>query len=114
MAGDDEQPDLSFILEQAQQMQARLMEAQQEAADQIVVGVAGGGMVKVEVTGGMEFRGVTINPAVVDPADVEMLQDLVLAAVRDAVNRANEVNQQALGGFASLGGLFGPGADTGA
>jgi DNA-binding YbaB/EbfC family protein len=106
--GDDvQQPDLSFLLEQAQQMQAKLMEAQANAAEQVVEGQAGGGVVKVEVTGGMEFRRVTIDPSVVDRADIEMLQDLVLAAVRDAVSRANEVNQQALGGFGGLGGLLG-------
>jgi DNA-binding YbaB/EbfC family protein len=109
VAEDDEvqQPDLSFLLEQAQQMQAKLMEAQANAAEQVVEGQAGGGVVKVEVTGGMEFRRVSIDPSVVDRADIDMLQDLVLAAIRDAVGRANEVNQEALGGFGGLGGLLG-------
>ena len=100
-------PDLSSLLEQAQAMQARLQEAQAAAAEQVVEGQSGGGVVKVEVTGGMEFRRVTIDPSVVDPADVEMLQDLVLAAMRDAVARANDVNQAAMGGLGGLGGLLG-------
>jgi DNA-binding YbaB/EbfC family protein len=90
-----------------QQMQQQLMDAQQTAAAQVVEGRAGGGVVTVTVTGGLEFRDVTIDPAVVDPEDVEMLQDLVLAAVRDAVTRANELNRQALGGLGLGGGLEG-------
>jgi DNA-binding YbaB/EbfC family protein len=90
-----------------QQMQQQLMDAQQTAAAQVVEGRAGGGVVRMTVTGGLEFRDVTIDPAVVDPDDVEMLQDLVLAAVRDAVTRANELNRQALGGLGLGGGLEG-------
>src|SRR4051812_18041165 len=104
-----EQPaglDMSALLAQAQQMQEQLMQAQAEAAEQIVQGHAGGGVVTVEVTGGMDFQKITIDPKAVDPADVEMLEDLVLAAIRDAVANVQELNQQALGG---LGGLFGSG-----
>jgi DNA-binding YbaB/EbfC family protein len=90
-----------------QQMQQQLMDAQQTAAAQVVEGRAGGGVVTVTVTGGLEFLDVTIDPAVVDPEDVEMLQDLVLAAVRDAVTRANELNRQALGGLGLGGDLEG-------
>lgn len=100
-------PDLGALLEQAQQMQAHLLEAQAAAAEQVVEGQAGGGAVKVQVTGGMDFRRVTIDPTAVDPDDVEMLQDLVLAAVRDAAARAADVSQSALGGLGSLGGLGG-------
>jgi DNA-binding YbaB/EbfC family protein len=96
--------DMSALLEQAQQMQQQLMQVQAEAAEQIVHGHAGGGVVTVEVSGGMEFRKITIDPKAVDPADVEMLEDLVLAAIRDAVANVQELNQQALGG---LGGLLG-------
>jgi DNA-binding YbaB/EbfC family protein len=90
-----------------QQMQQQLMDAQQTAAAQVVEGRAGGGVVTVTVTGGLEFRDVTIDPSVVDPEDVEMLQDLVLAAIRDAVTCANELNRQALGGLGLGGGLEG-------
>ena len=102
-------PDLGALLQQAQQMQEQLLEAQAAAAEQLVLGHAGGGVVTVEVTGGMEFQKVTIDPKVVDPADVEMLEDLILAAIRDAVAQVGEVNQQAMGNLGGLGGLLGSG-----
>ena len=103
-------PDLSALLQQAQAMQQQLMEAQAQAAEQIVEGVAGGGVVKVRVTGGMDFQEVTIDPSAVDPDDVEMLQDLVLAAIHDAVARVNELQQESLGGLGgALGGMLGGG-----
>src|SRR5436309_2634901 len=70
---------MNDLLKQAQKMQEQLMEAQQAAADQVVEGHAGGGVVKVTVTGAMEFQSVTIDPAAVDPEDVAMLEDLVVA-----------------------------------
>jgi DNA-binding YbaB/EbfC family protein len=91
--------DLGALLEQAQAMQQNLMAAQAEAAEQEVEGHAGGGAVKIIVTGGMEFRAISIDPSVVDPNDVEMLEDLILAALHDAVQQANAVSQQALGGL---------------
>ena len=106
----DQQPDLSALLQQAQQMQQEIMRAQAEAAEQVVEGHAGGGVVKVRVTGGLDFRSVSIDPSAVDPGDVPMLEDLVLAAIHDAMARVNELNQQAmgtLGGIAGLGGLGG-------
>ncbi len=106
----DEGPDLGGLLAQMQQMQQQLMDAQQEAALRVVEGSAGGSAVKVRVTGGLEFEDVTIDPSVVDPDDVEMLQDLVVAAIRDAVTRINDLNREALGGVGlggDLGGLLG-------
>ena len=101
-------PDMSALLQQAQQMQQQLLAAQAEAAEQVHEGTAGGGAVRVTVTGGMEFQSVTIRPDAVDPDDVEMLQDLVLAAVREAVASVNAAQQNALGGIAGgLGGLLG-------
>ncbi|MGI8791893.1 MAG: YbaB/EbfC family nucleoid-associated protein [Acidimicrobiales bacterium] len=99
---------MSALLEKAQNLQQQLMEAQQAAASQTVEGHAGGGVVKIEATGGLEFRNVIIDPSVIDPADVEMLQDLVLAAIRDTVAKANELNQQAMGPMGNMmGGLGG-------
>jgi hypothetical protein len=100
--------DMGALLEQAAQMQEQLAAAQQQAAATVVEGAAGGGVVKVAVTGNMEFRSVTIDPSAVDPADVEMLQDLVLAALHDAVAQVNELAQGSidLGGL-DLGGLIG-------
>lgn len=103
----DEAPDLGGLLAQMQQMQQQLMDAQQQAARRVVEGSAGGGVVKVKVTGGFEFEDVAIDPSVVDPDDIEMLQDLVLAAIRDAVARINDLNREALGGLGLGGGLDG-------
>jgi DNA-binding YbaB/EbfC family protein len=105
-------PDLGALLQQAQQMQQQLLAAQAEAAEQVHEGTSGGGAVRIEVTGGMEFRSVTIRPDAVDPDDVDMLQDLVLAAIHDAVGKVNAAQQDALGGIGGalgggLGGLLG-------
>ena len=104
--GGPKQPDMNALLKQAQKMQEQLMEARASAAEQEVEGQAGGGVVKVRVTGAMEFRSVSIDPAAVDPDDVGMLEDLVLAAIHDAMARAEKVNESAMGGF-DLGGLGG-------
>lgn len=98
------QPDMNALLKQAQKMQEQLLAARAEAETQEVEGQAGGGVVKVRVTGGMEFRGVTIDPSAVDPDDVSMLEDLVLAAIRDAITKAGQISEQAMGGL-DLGGL---------
>lgn len=101
--------DLSALLEQAQAMQQNLMAAQAAAADEEVEGHAGGGLVRVTVTGGMEFKAVHIDAKAVDRDDVEMLEDLVLAALHDAVHQANELNSQAFGnlGLPNLPGMPG-------
>jgi nucleoid-associated protein EbfC len=103
------QPNMNDLLKQAQKMQEQLMEAQAAAADQVIEGQAGGGVVKVTVTGGMEFQSVQIDPDAVDPDDVAMLEDLVLAAIHDAVSKVNALSQQAMGGLdlGGLGGLLG-------
>ena len=113
MSDESTEFDLGALLEQAQQMQAQLAEAQARAADAVVTGAAGGGVVTVEVSGTMEFRSVTISPDVVDPGDVEMLQDLVLAALRDATSKVDELRQGAVGGVVSTVKATGPcGADS--
>ena len=103
------QPNMNDLMKQAQKMQEQLMEAQAAAAEQVVEGQAGGGVVKVTVTGGMEFQSVHIDPDAVDPDDVSMLEDLVLAAIHDAVAKVNDLSQQAMGGLdlGGLGGLLG-------
>lgn len=100
---------MGALLAQAQRMQEQLMEARAATELQEVEGQSGGGMVKVRVTGGMEFRAVTINPAAVDPDDVPMLEDMVLAAVRDAVGKAAKLSEAAMGDIdlGLGGGLFG-------
>jgi DNA-binding YbaB/EbfC family protein len=92
---DDATPDMGSLLGMAMEMQQQMLAAQEQAAETLVEGQAGGGVVRIEVTGGLEFRAVHIDPAVVDPDDVEMFQDLVLAALHDAMARVNELNQAA-------------------
>jgi len=100
--------DMGSLLGAAQSMQAQLLEAQERMASTVVEGQAGGGVVRIEVTGGMEFRAVHIDAGAVDPDDPTLLEDLVLAALHDAVARVNELQAEAspLGGL-DLGGLFG-------
>ena len=99
--------DLGALLEQAQEMAAGMAEAQQAAADTVVEGSSGGGMVTVTVNGTFEFQRVRIDPKAIDPDDPGMLEDLVLAAVRDAARRVGELQQQSLGGLGPLGGDLG-------
>jgi hypothetical protein len=83
--------DLSQLFQLGQQVQGRLTQMQTELAEQSVTGSAGGGMVKVTADGRGQIREITIDPAAVDEGDVEMLEDLVLAAVSDAQRRAEEL-----------------------
>jgi hypothetical protein len=106
--------DLGALMSQLGQVQQNLQEAQAAAAAQVVEGTSGGGAVKVKISGALEFQEITIDPAVVDPDDVEMLQDLVLAAVRDGLEKASTLATSALGGAGiggpgglDIGGLFG-------
>jgi DNA-binding YbaB/EbfC family protein len=108
---EEPQLDLGALLSQLGQVQQNLQEAQGAAAAQVVEGKSGGGVVRIRVTGGLDFRQVTIDPSVVDPNDVEILQDLVLAAIRDAVEQASALTADALG-MAGLGGAAG-GIDIG-
>lgn len=100
MSDDQQMPDLSALLAQAQEMMA----GASQAAEAVVTGQSGGGMVKVEVNGHFEFQSVSIDPKAVDPNDVEMLEDLVLAALRDASDQLSEGQSDAMGGL-DLGGL---------
>jgi hypothetical protein len=102
------QPDMRQIMKQAQQMQEQLAKTQAELAERRFEGSAGGGMVTAVVTGGPELIEVKISPDVVDPEDVEMLEDLVVAAVRSAMDEAVKTTNEELGGLTGgLGGLLG-------
>ncbi len=93
-------------------MATEMLAAHGAAADQEVIGSAGGGAVQVRVTGGGEFTGVTLSPLVVDPADLGLLEDTILAALRDAMAKVQALQTGslgALGGIAGLGGLAGLG-----
>jgi hypothetical protein len=88
---------LGDLLSQVQQMTEQLSVAQAEAADEVVEGHAGGGAVRIQVTGGLDFRSVTIDPGAIDPDDVSLLEDLVLAALRDAMDQVSQLTQTAMG-----------------
>jgi DNA-binding YbaB/EbfC family protein len=98
---------MNQMLKQVQQMQAEMAKAQQELEAEVVEASAGGGMVTVKVTGGLEVREIRIDPEAIDPEDADMLQDLVLAAVNEALRSAQELAASRLG--AATGGLGGPG-----
>lgn len=96
---------MNNMMRQAQALQRKLMEAQGELAELEVSGSAGGGMVTATVTGAGEVRGITIARDVVDPEDVDMLQDMVTAAVNEALRNAKQLEQERLGGLTSGLGL---------
>ena len=102
-------PKLSDIMKQAQKMQAKMAEIQEELADRVVETSSGGGMVKVLANGRQEILSIQIEPDVVDPEDVEMLQDLIVAAVNDALRKSQEMmaeEMKKLTGGMSIPGLF--------
>jgi DNA-binding YbaB/EbfC family protein len=104
------QPNMQQLLKQAQKMQEEMMAAQESLKDEVVEASAGGGMVTIQVTGELHVNSITINPEAVDPDDVELLQDMVLAAVNEGLRAAQELASAKLGGIAGgLGGLGLPG-----
>ena len=107
------QPDLQMIMQQAQKMQEQLIEAQAELAAAEVTGQAGNGLVQVTMTAAGEVRAVLIDPQVVDPDDVDTLQDLVVGALHDAARAAQQLQAEKMGplagGLGDAGGLGLPG-----
>lgn len=99
------QPDLQMIMQQAQKMQEQLLAAQAELASAEVIGQAGNGLVQVTMTAAGEVRAVRIDPQVVDPDDVDTLQDLVVGALQDAARAAQQLQAEKMGPLA--GGLGG-------
>jgi len=90
-------PNMGQLLKQAQQMQAKMAKLQEEVGAKTVEGSAGGGMVKVTANGRQEILSINIDPEVIDPEDVDMLQDLVQAAVNDALSKAKEMVNAEMG-----------------
>ena len=111
------QPNMQQLLKQAQKMQQDMLAAQESLKDEVVDASAGGGMVSVKVTGDLEVKSITIDPQAVDPDDVELLQDMVLAAVNEGMRAAQELAASKMGsitgglggGAGGLGGLGIPG-----
>ncbi len=108
--------DLNSLMETAQAMQSQMAEAQEAQAATVVTGSSGGGKVEIDAQGDGTFLAVRISPDVVDPDDIELLSDLVLAALRDAAGQLAELQQDAMGGMdmggmdlGGLGGMLGGG-----
>lgn len=98
---------MNDMLRQAQALQKKMSKLQDELADREVSGTAGGGMITVVCTGKQEIRSIVIDKNAVDPEDVEMLQDLVLAAANDALRKSKEMAESEMG--ALTGGMNIPG-----
>lgn len=102
-------PNMQQLMKQAQKMQKQMEEAQAALEGKEVTATSGGGMVQVVVTGKKEIKSITIKPEVVDPEDIETLEDLVLAAVNEGLRQADELSQKEMGkvtGGLPTGGLF--------
>ncbi len=95
------------MLKQLQQMQQKLLKAQEELANETVTATAGGGAVTIEMNGHLKVKSVTIDPDAVDPQDVEMLQDMLVAAFNEALAKAQAMAQEKMGSI--TGGLNIPG-----
>jgi DNA-binding YbaB/EbfC family protein len=99
--------DINKLMQQVQQMQEQMTQAQEELAGEIVEASAGGGMVTVKANGAMEIVEIKIDPKAIDPEDPDLLADMVLAATNEAIRSARSLMEQRLGGLAggALGGL---------
>jgi DNA-binding YbaB/EbfC family protein len=100
---------MNQMMKQAKKMQEQMMKAQEELANKTVEGTAGGGVITVTMNGHKKMLNIVIKPEAVDPEDVEMLQDLILTAVQDAMNKADDLANQDMGkltGGMKLPGLF--------
>lgn len=94
------------LMKQAQQMQQKLQEAQEELENMQFVGSSGGGMVEATVSGKKAVLGIKIKPEACDPDDVEMLEDLILAAINDACGKAQQKEDEIMAPFAAMKGMF--------
>jgi DNA-binding YbaB/EbfC family protein len=103
--------DMNKLMQQVGQMQEEMQKAQEELANETVEATAGGGMVKVVANGAGEIKEIKIDPKAIDPNDPEMLEDMIIAAVNEAVRSAHSLMESKLGGLAggALGGLGLPG-----
>ncbi|WP_120464201.1 YbaB/EbfC family nucleoid-associated protein [Paenibacillus aceti] len=98
---------MNQMMKQVKKMQEQMLKAQEELGNKTIEGSAGGGVVTAQVNGHKKVLAINIKPEAVDPDDVEMLQDLVLTAVNDALNKAEELANQDMGKF--TGGMKIPG-----
>ena len=97
---------MGALMQQAQKMQEQMQKAQEELEQAEIVGSAGGEMVKVVMNGKKEIKSIKLNKMAVDPDDVEMLEDLLIAAIKDANSKADELYKDKMGAFGGLGGIM--------
>ena len=101
------QPNLNDLMQQLQQAQVEMSAVQEKLKDEIVESSAGGGMVNVKMSGGSELLEVKIDPSALDPDDLEMLQDMIVAAINEATRSAAALAEKRIGGIAGNLGLPG-------
>ncbi len=101
--------DVNSLMKQAQQMQSEMLQAQEALKEEVVEASAGGGMVKVKMSGDLNLREIAIDPEAIDPEEAELLAEMVQAAVNEALRAAQELASAKMGGITGgLGGLPGP------
>ena len=105
---------MNALLKQAQQMQEEMVKAQESLAEETVEASAGGGMVKVTMSGDIKLQSIKIDPEAIDPEDADMLSDMVMAAVNEAIRAAQELATSKMGGITGgMPGMGGPGGIPG-
>jgi DNA-binding YbaB/EbfC family protein len=92
-------PNYQKMMKQVQKMQADMAKMQEDLANETVEASAGGGMVTVQVTGAIELKSIKIDPTAIDPEDVEMLEDMIMAATNEALRSAQELANKKMGGL---------------
>ena len=97
---------MNALMQQAKKMQEQMTKAQEELENAEIVGKAGGEMVAVTMNGKKEIKSIKLDKAAVDPDDVEMLEDLIIAAINDASAKADEMSKEKMGPMGNLGGLM--------
>ncbi len=97
---------MNALMQQAKKMQEQMLKAQEELETAEVVGKAGGEMVTVTMNGKKEIKSIKLNKAAVDPDDVEMLEDLIIVAIKDASTKADELSKDKMGPLGGMGGLM--------
>jgi len=95
------------LAKMAQQMQTQMAQAQEELKETTLEATAGGGAVRIVITGAQEVRSVEIDPSAIDPDEAEMLQDLVMTAINEAITQSKELERERMGGIAGAMGLPG-------
>jgi DNA-binding YbaB/EbfC family protein len=94
-------PNYQKMMKQVQKMQSDMARMQEDLAGEVIEASAGGGMVTVQVTGSIELKSIKIDPAAIDPEDVEILEDMIMAATNEALRSAQELANKKLGGITS-------------